>query len=117
MGQKVDVGHVKEVIHELYNSLAERPEQSARLLDILDVLAQVYKKIDQEEYPEYLVDRLVKYIYAVGFNNKIRFLGQDGKLLVELSDVAKKAGLNSRYRADYSDKSQFYGFFEEFPRR
>lgn len=117
MGQKVDVGHVKEVIHELYNSLAARSEQSARLLDILDVLAQVYKKIDQEEYPEYLVDRLVKYIYTVGFNNKIRFLGQDGKLLVELSDVAKKAGLNSRYRADYSDKSQFYGFFEEFPRR
>lgn len=56
----------------------------------------------------------------VGFNNRIRFLGEDGKLLVKLSDVAKKAGLtglNSRYRAEYSDKSQFYGFLEDFPRR
>lgn len=117
MIQKVDVEFVKEVIHKLYNSLAERPDKRSGLLDILDVLAQVYKKIDKEEYPEYLVDRLVKYIYTVGFNNKIRFLGGDGKLLVELSDVAKKAGLNSRYRADYSDKSQFYGFFEDYPRR
>ncbi|GAA2967939.1 hypothetical protein FC48_GL000699 [Ligilactobacillus murinus DSM 20452 = NBRC 14221] len=63
MPKKVNVNYVKEVIHELYNSLAERPEKSSALLDILDVLAQVYKKIDQEEYPEYLVDRLVKYIY------------------------------------------------------
>ena len=116
MTKKVNVNYVKEVIHELYNSLAERPEKSSALLDILDVLAQVYKKIDQEEYPEYLVDRLVKNIYMVGFNNRIRFLGEDGKLLVKLSDV-KKAGLNSRYRADYSDKSQFYGFLEDFPRR
>lgn len=114
MPKKVNVNYVKEVIHELYNSLAERSEKSSALLDILDVLAQVYKKIDQEEY---LVDRLVKYIYMVGFNNRIRFLGEDGKLLVKLSDVAKKAGLNSRYRADYSDKSQFYGFLEDFPRR
>lgn len=117
MTKKVNVNYVKEVIHELYNSLAERPEKSSGLLDILDVLRQVYKKIDQEEYPEYLVDRLVKYIYMVGFNNRIHFLGEDGKLLVKLSDVAKKAGLNSRYRADYSDKSQFYGFLEDFPRR
>lgn len=64
MTKKVNVNYVKEVIHELYNSLAERPEKSSALLDILDVLAQVYKKIYQEEYPEYLVDRLVKYIYG-----------------------------------------------------
>ena len=32
--------------------LAERPEKSSALLDILDVLAQVTKEIDQEEYPE-----------------------------------------------------------------
>ena len=51
MTKKVNVNYVKEVIHELYNSLAERPEKSSALLDILDVLAQVYKKIDQEEYP------------------------------------------------------------------
>lgn len=115
--KKVDVNFVKEVIHELYNSLAERSEKNSALLDILDVLEQVYKKIDQEEHPEYLVDRLVKYLYMVGFSNQIKFLGNDGKLLVDLSDVAKKAGLNSRYKADYSDKSQFYGFFEDFPRR
>ncbi|MCV5888766.1 bacteriocin immunity protein, partial [Escherichia coli] len=64
MTEKVNVNHVKEVVHEMYNSLAERPEKNSGLLDILDVLAQVYKKIDQEEHPEYLVDRLVKYIYA-----------------------------------------------------
>ncbi len=51
MTKKVSVNYVKEVIHELYNSLAERPEKSSALLDILDVLAQVYKRSIKKNIP------------------------------------------------------------------
>lgn len=73
------------------------------------LLAQVYKKIDQEEYPEYLVDQLVKYN---GW-----FLGEDGKFLVKLVMLLESKVKYSRNRADYSDKLQFYGSLKNFPRR
>ena len=44
-------------------------------------------------------------------------MSRDGELLRKLADESKKAGLNSRYRADYSAKSQFYSLSEEIPRR
>lgn len=34
----------------------------------------------------------------VGFDNKIHFLGNDKKLLIELGDISKKAGINSKYK-------------------
>ena len=65
MTKKVIVNYVKEVIHELYNSLAERPEKSSALLDILDVLAQVYKRSDQgKNIPNISSIALSKYIYG-----------------------------------------------------
>ncbi len=39
----------KEKIHELYNLLSRREEQPSEILDITDVLLQVYKKLDQEK--------------------------------------------------------------------
>ena len=45
----INIDHTKKVIHELYNSLMTRPNQTKALLDITDVLFQVYKKIDTEK--------------------------------------------------------------------
>ena len=36
---------------------------------------------------------------------KIHFLGNDEKLLIELGDISKKAGINSKYKANFTDKS------------
>lgn len=49
----------------------DRPQKTSGLLDITDVLLQVYKKIDTTKYPEYLLNKLVNYIYSVGFDQKI----------------------------------------------
>ncbi len=70
-----------------------RPNQTKALLDITDVLFQVYKKIDTAKYPEILVNKLVNYIYIVGFDNKIRFIDNDEKLLIELGIFLKKLEL------------------------
>lgn len=48
-------------------------DKTKAILDITDVLLQVYKKIDSEKYPEILINKLVNYIYIVGFDNKIHF--------------------------------------------
>ena len=117
MVKKVNIETTKEVIHELYNNLMAREDKPSGLLDITDVLLQVYKKLDTVKYPEYLINKLVNYIYSVGFDQKIRFMGRDGVLLRKLADESNKAGLNSRYRADYSAKSQFYSLTERIPRR
>ena len=82
----IDIREIKKIIHELYNSLMKRDKTKA-ILDITDVLLQVYKKIDSEKYPEILINKLVNYIYIVGFDNKIHFLGNDEKLLIELGDI------------------------------
>ncbi|KAJ67397.1 hypothetical protein P787_0665 [Enterococcus faecalis MN16] len=62
---------------------------------------QVYEKIDSEKYPEILINKMVNYIYIVGFDNKIHLLENDEKLLIELEDIPKKAGINSKYKANY----------------
>ncbi|RXV08137.1 bacteriocin immunity protein, partial [Enterococcus faecalis] len=49
--------------------------------------------------------------------NKIHFLGNDEKLLIELGDISKKAGINSKYKANFTDKSQFYSYSEKVPIR
>ena len=55
-GKKVNIKETKEVIHELYNSLMDRPQKPIGLLDITDVLLQVYKKLDTVRYPEYFLN-------------------------------------------------------------
>lgn len=112
-----EIEQTKAAIHELYNSLLQQPEQSPALLNITDVLLQVYQKLDQVKNPEVLMNKLVNYIYVVGFDAKLHFLGRDEKLLQALEVPAKKAGFNSKYRANFSDKSQFYSYNEEIPRR
>ncbi|HFC9132622.1 TPA: bacteriocin immunity protein, partial [Enterococcus faecium] len=51
----IDIRETKKIIHELYNSLMKRDKTKA-ILDITDVLLQVYKKIDSEKYPEILIN-------------------------------------------------------------
>lgn len=40
--KKVNIKETKEVIHELYNSLMDRPQKPSGLLDITDVLLYKY---------------------------------------------------------------------------
>lgn len=110
---------VKTIIHELYNLLKERPDETPELLDITDVLLQVYKKIDQEKYPERLVNRLVNYIRNASLKGRLHFSKKEEALMIQLGSLGNKAGLNSIYQGDYSDKSQFYSYSElsKMPRR
>ncbi|MFS7400170.1 bacteriocin immunity protein [Carnobacterium maltaromaticum] len=110
---------VKESIHELYNSLIKRSDSSTSLLDITDVLLQVYTKIDSVDNPEALVNRLVNYIYSVGFKGRIKLSPKEEELLIELGVFGQRAGLNGLYKANFSDKSQFYSYFDKnkMPRR
>ena len=72
--KKVNIKETKEVIHELYNSLMDRPQKPSGLLDITDVLLQVYKKLDTVKYPEYLINKLVTLSFIADDNATSLFL-------------------------------------------
>ncbi|KRN94159.1 bacteriocin immunity protein [Pediococcus stilesii] len=107
----------KEDVNKLHMLLVNRADQSAELLDITDVLSQVGKKIDTVDNPSALINRLVNYIRSVAIAGKIHFPDEQEKLMIELSTMGQKAGLNGLYMADFSDKSQFYSYLEKMPRR
>ncbi|EUJ21804.1 bacteriocin immunity protein [Listeria aquatica] len=108
-----DITKSKELIHDLYNKLSKRSDPSNELLDILDVLYQVYLKIDTVNNPEAYVQRLVNYIYSVGLKGRLYFPEDENRLIAELGIIGQKAGLNGLYKANYGDKSQFYSYFDE----
>lgn len=108
--------NAKKYIHNLYDSLMERPEKTAHLLNVTDVLKQVYLKIDDAKDPSVLISRLVKYIYVEGFG-RINLSQQEEADLIELGDISKKASWNGMNRGDFGDKSQFYSIFEKIPQR
>ena len=89
----------KENIHTLYNSLMAHPDKSNALLDITDVLSQVYLTLETTKNPEALVNRLANYIYSVGF----------GKIHLNKS-YGQRAGWNSVYRGDYTAKAEFFNY-------
>ncbi|WP_432541300.1 bacteriocin immunity protein [Lactiplantibacillus argentoratensis] len=95
--------------------LSEWSDQSGDLLDIIDVLMQVDKKITTVKNPEALVNRLVNYIRSVAIKGRLHFPDEEEKLMIDLGTIGQKAGLNGAYMADFSDKSQFYGMLEEVP--
>lgn len=103
-------------ISYLYNSFKKHPDQSKYLLNILDVLIQVYKKMETAKNPEVWINRLVNYIYSEGWS-RINLSRDEEKTLIELGDMSKRAGLNGMNRANFTDKSQFYSLFEEVPVR
>ena len=43
---------IKDAIHQLYNHFKKHPTEPTELIDIEDVLLQVYQTIDNERYPE-----------------------------------------------------------------
>lgn len=106
----------RTTIHALYNCLCERKEQSNELLDIEDVLLQVYKKLDTVKNPEALINRLVQYIRSISLKGRLHYSSKEENLIIQLGEFGKKAGLNGLYRGDFSDKSQFYKFTESIPR-
>lgn len=103
----------KELIHDLYNKLSKRTNSSPELLDIIDVLYQVYLKIDTVSNPEALVQRLVNYIYSTGLKGKLYFPKDENNLIADLGVIGQRAGLNGLYKANYGDKSQFYSYFDD----
>ena len=98
----------KNLVINLYNLLVERTNKSKEVLDILDVLSQVNKRLDKERHPEVLINKLNQYIRITASTGKIKFSN-------ELSIIGQKAGINGSYMADFSDKSQFYKFGEKVP--
>ncbi|MCG0748402.1 bacteriocin immunity protein [Lactiplantibacillus plantarum] len=105
----------QEAIKGLIVRLSGWPDQSGDLLDIIDVLMQVDKKITTAKNPEALVNRLVNYIRSVAIKGRLHFPDEEEKLMIDLGIIGQKAGLNGAYMADFSDKSQFYGMLEEVP--
>ena len=103
----------QQLIHDLYNRLIKRPNLSETLTDITDVLLQVYRKLDDTKNPEAIVNRLVNYIYRVGFDHRIHFDKAEESLLIELGVIAGRAGFNGVYRSDAGNKAQFYSVFDE----
>lgn len=106
----------KKNIHILYGSLMQHDEKSSYLLDVTDVLSQVYKKIDDAKNPEALLNRMVHYIYVAGFS-RVSLNHDEEKALMELGNLSKRAGFNGAYRGNSVDKSQFYSIFEKVPIR
>lgn len=106
---------VKAAIEELTKGLANY-DQSSELLDIIDVLGQVAKKIDSQKNPESLVIKMINYIRSMAMKGKIHFLKPEESLIIDLGTFGQKASLNGQYMADFSDKSQFYSFNEEMPK-
>lgn len=103
----------QQLIHDLYNRLIKRPNLSETLTDITDVLLLVYRKLDDtKNNPEALVNRLVNYIYRVGFDHRIHFDKEEEHLLIELGAIAGRAGFNGVYRSDAGNKAQFYSVFD-----
>ncbi|WP_057870261.1 bacteriocin immunity protein [Liquorilactobacillus nagelii] len=109
----------KEAIREislLVNYLESRDDKSSGLLDIIDVLKQVYKNLEDAKNPEALLNKLINYIRSVAMQYKIHFPSKEEKLIIDLEVLGQRAGLNGRYMADFSDKSQFYSLLENIPR-
>ncbi|APX71651.1 bacteriocin immunity protein [Companilactobacillus allii] len=104
--------NAKQYIHDLYNMLNKESDKSSHMLNITDVLLQVYSKIDKAKNPEALIDRLAKYIYSEGMAGKIHLKKEEEALLMELGTIGQKAGLNGANYADFSDKSYFYSIFD-----
>lgn len=103
-------------IKELLGILNNYEKKQSELLDIIDVLAQIYRKLPETKNPEALLNRLVNYIRSVALAGQIHFPTNEEKLIADIGVLGQRAGLNGVYMADYSAKSQFYSIFEEIPR-
>jgi len=112
----VERDQIQSDVQQLRLRLEKWDQPSSELLDILDVLGQVEKKLETTKNPEALVNRLVNYVRSLAIKGRIHFPTEEESLMINLSVYGQKAGLNGLYMADFSDKSQFYSLLEEIPR-
>lgn len=105
----------KNEVHELYNRLLARDEQPGAILDITDVLMQVYRKIDAATHPEQLIDQLMNYIRNTSMERHLHFTKDEEANIINLEALGTRVGLNGRYRSVVS-KQEFYKFTEVVPR-
>ena len=106
----------KQEIIKLVTQLQERKQLSSELLDIIDVLQQVYQTIDQASEPEIVINHLVNYIRSQAIKGRLHFPKSQEEAIMNLGVIGQRAGWNSQYMANFSDKSQFYRFGQTVPR-
>ena len=103
---ETEMNRSKDLVHSLYNSISQSKKNNFD--DIKEVLLKVYVKLDlSDEKNIPLINRLVNYIYFTAYTEKLHFSSNEEKIIKELSEIGKHAGLNGVYRSDYGDKSQF----------
>ena len=103
---ETEMNRSKDLVHSLYNSISQSKKNNFD--DIKEVLLKVYVKLDlSDEKNIPLINRLVNYIYFTAYTEKLHFSSNEEKIIKELSEIGKYAGLNGAYRSDYGDKSQF----------
>lgn len=107
-----DKEKAKIVIHKLYNSLMKHEDQTNELLDVTDVLFQVYGKLDTTSHDVLLINKLVNYIRSVSVKGRIKYSSNEEEWMIELGEIGKKAGSTGLYLGNFSDKSQFYSYFD-----
>ncbi|WP_261978996.1 bacteriocin immunity protein, partial [Lactiplantibacillus plantarum] len=79
----------QEAIKGLIVRLSGWSDQSGDLLDIIDVLMQVDKKITTTKNPEALVNRLVNYIRSVAIKGRLHFPDEEEKLMIDLGIIGQ----------------------------
>lgn len=95
----------KKLVHALYNSLGN--EQGESYLELKEVLLKVYQKLDKEVNEDFLMSRLVNYIYFKNLTEKLTFTEEQNQLINEINSIAKISGVNNNYRGDLGSTSQF----------
>ncbi|WP_430602306.1 hypothetical protein IGJ02_002630 [Enterococcus sp. DIV0724b] len=95
----------KKLVHELYNTIGDK--QGKSYLELKEVLLKVYKKLDKETNDDFLISRLINYIYFKNLTEKITFTEKQNQLIMEMSQIAKTSGVNNNYRGYLGSVSQF----------
>ncbi|KRM05773.1 hypothetical protein FC89_GL001483 [Liquorilactobacillus ghanensis DSM 18630] len=113
----IDREKAKNNIKKLLQQLDQTSARPAELLDIIDVLLQVYSKLDQTKEPAVLINHLINYLRSTALKGKLHFPPAEEKIIIELEILGQKAGINGNYLGGYNDKSQFYNIFEQVPYR
>ena len=80
----------KELVNNLYKMLEKRTNKSKDILDILDVLVQVNKKLDKEKTPAVLINKLNQYIRITASTGKIHFSNEEEELRAPLKTYEKR---------------------------
>jgi len=101
-----DKKEAKVVVHELYNSLNQHSNKDKQLLDCIDVLLQVYLKVDYAHNSDALINRLANYL-SINENN---FSDDEINLLDSLTNDVKDSELSESDKSDYGNKLLLYNY-------